>query len=133
MTLIDPRYFMRDPEAQPFLSDYRVDHAAPDPATLMPPGPADQPVGPEARRRLRDDLALLEATADLPEGFPEQVPAVSPSASWSAFPAAMAVSAPAAVLRPWRSLRACGTAPTPRVLMATRAAHIATDRPPLRS
>jgi pimeloyl-[acyl-carrier protein] methyl ester esterase len=40
----------------------------------MPPGPADQPVGPEARRRLRDDLALLEAPADLPEGFPEQVP-----------------------------------------------------------
>jgi hypothetical protein len=30
MTLIDPRYFMRDPEAQPFLSDYRVDLAAPD-------------------------------------------------------------------------------------------------------
>lgn len=29
-TLIDPRYFMRDPEAQPFLSDYRVDLAAPD-------------------------------------------------------------------------------------------------------
>jgi hypothetical protein len=30
MTLIDPRYFMRDPEAQPFLSDYRVDLVAPD-------------------------------------------------------------------------------------------------------
>ena len=30
MTLLDPRYFMRDPEAQPFLSDYRVDLAAPD-------------------------------------------------------------------------------------------------------
>jgi hypothetical protein len=30
MTLIDPRYFMRDPEAQPFLSDFRVDLAAPD-------------------------------------------------------------------------------------------------------
>lgn len=30
MTLIDPRYFMRDHEAQPFLSDYRVDLAAPD-------------------------------------------------------------------------------------------------------
>lgn len=30
MTLIDPRYFMRDAEAQPFLSDYRVDLAAPD-------------------------------------------------------------------------------------------------------
>lgn len=30
MTLIDPRYFMRDPEAQPFLSDFRVDLTAPD-------------------------------------------------------------------------------------------------------
>lgn len=30
MTLIDPRYFMRDPEAQPFLSDFRVDLVAPD-------------------------------------------------------------------------------------------------------
>jgi hypothetical protein len=30
MTLIDPRYFMRDPEAQPFLLDFRVDLAAPD-------------------------------------------------------------------------------------------------------
>lgn len=29
MTLIDPRYFMRDPEAQPFLQDYRVDLVAP--------------------------------------------------------------------------------------------------------
>jgi hypothetical protein len=29
-TLIDPRFFMRDPEAQPFLSDYRVDLTAPD-------------------------------------------------------------------------------------------------------
>jgi pimeloyl-[acyl-carrier protein] methyl ester esterase len=28
----------------------------------------------DARRRLRHDLALLEATADLPKGFPEQVP-----------------------------------------------------------
>lgn len=30
MTLIDPRYFMRDSEAQPFLSDYRVDLVASD-------------------------------------------------------------------------------------------------------
>lgn len=29
-TLTDPRYFMRDTEAQPFLSDYRVDLTAPD-------------------------------------------------------------------------------------------------------
>ena len=68
-----------DPEetarrAQALLQAFLAQAAAPDPAALMPPGPADQPVGPEARRRLRDDLALLEATADLPKGFPEQVP-----------------------------------------------------------
>jgi len=68
-----------DPEetalrAQALLKAFLVQAAAPDAATLLPPGPADQPVGPEARRRLRRDLALLEATVDLPEGFPEQVP-----------------------------------------------------------
>jgi pimeloyl-[acyl-carrier protein] methyl ester esterase len=68
-----------DPEetarrAQALLQSFLAQAAAPDPASLMPPGPADQPVGPEARRRLRDDLALLAATADLPMGFPEQVP-----------------------------------------------------------
>lgn len=41
MTLIDPRYFMRDPEAQPFLSDYRVDLAAPD--VPLESGTAQQP------------------------------------------------------------------------------------------
>jgi pimeloyl-[acyl-carrier protein] methyl ester esterase len=68
-----------DPEdtarrAQALLQAFLAQAAAPDPATLMPPGPADGPVGPDARRRLRDDLALLEATTDLPEGFPDQVP-----------------------------------------------------------
>jgi pimeloyl-[acyl-carrier protein] methyl ester esterase len=68
-----------DPEetaqrAQSLLQSFLVQAAAPDPASLMPPGPADRPVGADARRRLRHDLALLEATADLPEGFPEQVP-----------------------------------------------------------
>lgn len=41
MTLIDPRYFMRDPEAQPFLSDFRVDLAAPD--VPLESGTAGQP------------------------------------------------------------------------------------------
>jgi pimeloyl-[acyl-carrier protein] methyl ester esterase len=68
-----------DPEetaqrAQALLQSFLVQAAAPDPASLMPPGPADGPVGVDARRRLRHDLALLEATADLPKGFPEQVP-----------------------------------------------------------
>ena len=48
--------------------------AQPDPPALMPSGPADQPVGAAARQRLRDDLARLEASEDLPAGFPEGVP-----------------------------------------------------------
>jgi hypothetical protein len=40
-TLIDPRYFMRDPEAQPFLSDFRVDLTAPD--VPLESGTAGQP------------------------------------------------------------------------------------------
>lgn len=68
-----------DPEAsalraQTLLRDFLAQAAAPDPAELMPPGPADQPVGPQMRGRLRRDLALLEATSDLPQGFPEAVP-----------------------------------------------------------
>jgi pimeloyl-[acyl-carrier protein] methyl ester esterase len=48
--------------------------ASPDPPELLPQGPASQPVGPEGRRRLRDDLERLAACADLPPGFPEGVP-----------------------------------------------------------
>ena len=40
----------------------------------LPPGPADRPVGPAARQRLRKDLALLAATTGLPAGFPSGVP-----------------------------------------------------------
>ena len=60
--------------AQTLLRSFLAQAAAPDPAALMPPGPADQPVGPEARQRLRDDLALLAASDDLPKGFPDRVP-----------------------------------------------------------
>jgi len=60
--------------AQALLRTFLGRAADPDPASLMPPGPADQPVGPQARQRLRDDLALLAACEDLPEGFPEQRP-----------------------------------------------------------
>ena len=68
-----------DPEesglrAQALLRDFLAQAAAPDPVTLMPPGPADQPVEAEGRARLRRDLALLEGTQDLPPGFPEGVP-----------------------------------------------------------
>jgi len=60
--------------AQALLRTFLERAADPDPASLMPPGPADQPVGPQPRQRLRDDLALLAACEDLPEGFPEQRP-----------------------------------------------------------
>jgi len=68
-----------DPEesalrAQALLRAFLERAAAPDPVSLMLPGPADQPVGPQARQRLRDDLALLESCIDLPAGFPEAVP-----------------------------------------------------------
>jgi pimeloyl-[acyl-carrier protein] methyl ester esterase len=60
--------------AQALLRDFLVQAAAPDPVSLMPAGPADQPLTTPARQLLRRDLALLAATADLPAGFPEAVP-----------------------------------------------------------
>jgi pimeloyl-[acyl-carrier protein] methyl ester esterase len=60
--------------AQAMLRDFLVQAAAPDPVSLMPAGPADQPLNASARQLLRRDLALLAATADLPAGFPEAVP-----------------------------------------------------------
>jgi pimeloyl-[acyl-carrier protein] methyl ester esterase len=60
--------------AQKLLQDFLVKAAAPDPPDLLPSGPASQPVGPEGRRLLRDDLARLAASDDLPPGFPTDVP-----------------------------------------------------------
>jgi len=60
--------------AQVLLRDFLRRSAAPDPAEALPPGPADQPLGAPARARLRQDLALLAASRDLPAGFPEGVP-----------------------------------------------------------
>lgn len=44
--------------------------AAPHSAVLLPPGPLQEGIGPEGRRRLLEDLLQLEATAGLPAGFP---------------------------------------------------------------
>jgi len=68
-----------DPEetarrAQALLQAFHAQAAAPDPPNLMPTGPADQPVGPSARERLRHDLALVAATTGLPASFPTTVP-----------------------------------------------------------
>jgi pimeloyl-[acyl-carrier protein] methyl ester esterase len=60
--------------AQALLRTFLAEAAAPDPPGALPCGPADQPVGPVARQLLRHDLALLEASTDLPAAFPDQVP-----------------------------------------------------------
>ena len=56
--------------AQSLLRRFLAEAASPDPAELLPPGPADQPVGAAGRERLRQDLALLERSEGLPPGFP---------------------------------------------------------------
>lgn len=56
--------------AQNLLRHFLSVAASPDPAELLPPGPADQPVDAAGRERLRHDLALLERSEGLPPGFP---------------------------------------------------------------
>ncbi|MCP9860497.1 MULTISPECIES: alpha/beta fold hydrolase [unclassified Cyanobium] len=57
---------------QTLLRRFLVEAASPDPAELLPPGPADQPVAAAGRERLRQDLALLERSDGLPSGFPKE-------------------------------------------------------------
>ncbi|MFM7361346.1 MAG: alpha/beta fold hydrolase [Cyanobium sp.] len=52
------------------LTTFLATAASPDPASLLPPGPADPPIGPAERALLRDDLALLGRCQGLPPGFP---------------------------------------------------------------
>ena len=58
--------------AQTLLQRFLIEAASPDPAELLPPGPADQPVGAAGRERLRQDLALLGRSDGLPAGFPTE-------------------------------------------------------------
>jgi pimeloyl-[acyl-carrier protein] methyl ester esterase len=60
--------------AQAMLAAFLAKVAAPDPVDLLPPGLADAPVGPQARQRLRDDLARLAACDGLPAGWPSAAP-----------------------------------------------------------
>jgi len=60
--------------AQQLLRTFLAEAAAPDPPDHLPPGPADRPVQAAARRLLRQDLACLAASTDLPAGFPDGVP-----------------------------------------------------------
>lgn len=61
-------------EAQAMLRRFLIEAAAPDPAELLPPGPADQPLEAAALERLRRDLELLDRTQGLPAGFPRGIP-----------------------------------------------------------
>ncbi|MFN9621044.1 MAG: alpha/beta hydrolase [Synechococcaceae cyanobacterium] len=60
--------------AQAMLRAFLARAAAPDPVALLPSGPADQPVGPLGRLRLRQDLARLVGSTGLPTGWPLGVP-----------------------------------------------------------
>lgn len=56
--------------ALPMLDRFLAEAAAPDPAQLLPPGPAREPLRSEGLGRLRHDLQLLARCSGLPEGFP---------------------------------------------------------------
>jgi pimeloyl-[acyl-carrier protein] methyl ester esterase len=60
--------------AQAMLRTFLAEAAAPDPVALLPPGPADAPLGPSGRQRLRADLELLGRSTGLPAGFPPTAP-----------------------------------------------------------
>ena len=60
--------------ARSLLHTFLREAAAPEAAELLPPGPADGPLGTLQRQRLRHDLDLLGRTEDLPAGFPCGIP-----------------------------------------------------------
>ena len=60
------------PEANTMLQTFMERAAAPQPASLLPPGIAAAPIAASGRQRLAEDLNLLAATAGLPPGFPLQ-------------------------------------------------------------
>jgi pimeloyl-[acyl-carrier protein] methyl ester esterase len=66
---------LQDPEAaRAMLQRFLQEAAAPESTELLPPGPADGPLGELQRQRLRHDLELLGQTAGLPSGFPTDIP-----------------------------------------------------------
>ncbi|MCP9802652.1 alpha/beta hydrolase [Cyanobium sp. T1G-Tous] len=60
------------PKASAMLQTFMERAAAPQPASLLPPGIAAAPLDASGRQRLAGDLNLLAATAGLPTGFPLQ-------------------------------------------------------------
>ena len=57
------------PEASAMLQTFMERAAAPQPASLLPPGIAAAPLAASGRQLLAEDLNLLAATAGLPPGF----------------------------------------------------------------
>jgi pimeloyl-[acyl-carrier protein] methyl ester esterase len=60
------------PQAEAMLEAFRERAAAPQPASLLPPGITAEPLGERGRHQLEKDLELLTTTAGLPSGFPPQ-------------------------------------------------------------
>ena len=60
------------PEASTMLQTFMERAAAPQPASLLPPGIANSSLAASGRQLLAEDLNLLAATAGLPPGFPLQ-------------------------------------------------------------
>ncbi len=60
--------------ARAMLQQFMRNAAAPESADLLPPGPADGPLGALQRQRLRQDLELLGRTTGLPPDFPPGIP-----------------------------------------------------------
>lgn len=60
--------------ARAMLHSFMAQAAAPEDPALLPPGPADGPLGTVQLQRLRQDLELLGCTEGLPTGFPDGIP-----------------------------------------------------------
>ncbi|MEB3271767.1 MAG: alpha/beta hydrolase [Synechococcus sp.] len=67
--------------ASAMLHSFLVQAAAPEPVTLLPPGPADRLLGEAERLRLREDLQLLGRCRGLPPGFPHGIPVLAVEAA----------------------------------------------------
>lgn len=73
---------LESPEsARAMLRHFMRNAAAPESADLLPPGPADGPLGALQRQRLRQDLELLGRTTGLPPRFPQGIPVLAVEAA----------------------------------------------------
>lgn len=61
-------------DAVAMLREFFVEAAAPQPPSALPAGPLEQGLSSDGQERLLADLRRLGRTADLPPGFPRQIP-----------------------------------------------------------